>query len=142
MNTLCCYLSLAPHRLFGIPSTNLLVPNSKLALRFFILLAIIIQLFDCIIVQNLLRESNITLCVLMSRVDLRVIWQPSQHHVQRFIHLRSVAFEEASAASDEQCVACKDCAVGSVLEEIANRVLCVARRVKRSDFYRAEGEDG
>lgn len=76
----------------------------------------------------------------MPRIHLCVIRQRAQDLVQSLVHFLCVALEEAPAAADEKRVACEDGFVGAVLEEIADAVLGVARRVERSDFDGADFE--
>lgn len=50
------------------------------------------------------------------------------------MHFLCIAFEESTAASDEQRIACEDGFVAAVFEEVADAVLGVAGSVQSFDF--------
>lgn len=107
-----------------------LIANREFALRLLVLLRKGVELLDRIVVNHGLGEFYITLCVLVSREDLGVVWEGGKCFVQGFVHLLGVSFEEAAASADEQCVSCEDGTVVAVFEEEANTVLGVAWRVE------------
>lgn len=116
-------------------SAYLLVSDGESALCLLVRLRVVIQLLNCSIVQDFLCKLDVALCVLVSRVNLGVVWQSGQCFVQRFLHLLRCSFKEASATAYKQGVAGEDCAVIAIFEVEADAVLSVAWCVKCRKFY-------
>jgi hypothetical protein len=118
----------------GVVIACLLIPDRELALSLLVRLRKLIQLLDSIIVKHLLSKPNVTLGVLMTRIDFSIIGKCRKRLVQGFVHLSRVTLEEAAATSDEERVASEDSLVGAVFEEEGDAVLGMAGCVERSHF--------
>lgn len=112
----------------------LLLLDRELALGFLIFVGELFErLHRFIISRDFLQKLDVGLGVFVPGEHLRVVGQRRENLIQCLFHLFSGAFEEFSAPSVEQCVACENDALvaGLVLEEPADAVLRVARCVQR-----------
>ena len=71
----------------------------------------------------------------MTRVNLGVVGKRRKDLVESLVHLRGIAFEEASASADEQGVTGENGTLGAVLEVEADAVLGVAWSVESGYLY-------
>lgn len=119
----------------------LLVANRKFSLSFLVGCGKRFKLLDRFRLYHLDTKLHITLGILVTRVDLRVIWQRRESLVQCRIHFLGCTFKESPTASNEESVSCEDCLVVAVFEEIADAVLRVTWRVEGLDCdARPDGE--
>jgi len=108
----------------------LLITNSEFALGLLVLIGESFKLLDGLRLQDLDAEFDISLGVLVTRVNVSVVRKRGESLVQRLVHLLGVAFEEAATTANEQSVTSENSTVVSVFEEEANAILGVARRVE------------
>lgn len=122
--------------------TYLLITNCELPLRLLIRLGVLVQLLDGIIIQYHLRKLDISLGILMTWKDLRVVWKSCKRLVQGFVHLLGRTFKKAATAADEHGISGENCAILAILKEETDAILSVTWRVERSDVDRANVEFG
>lgn len=114
--------------------TYFLIANGEFPLRLLVLLGILVEFLERVVAQHRLRELDVALGVLVAWENSRVVGQAGQRLVERLVHFRGRAFEEAATAADEKRVAGKHGTVLAVLEEETYAVLRVAGRVQRRYF--------
>lgn len=115
-----------------------LIPDGKATRRLLILVRKLLQPPDRLILRtDLDQKLDITLRILVPRVDLRLVRQRGQGLVERLVHFPCGALEEAAAAAGEEGVAGEDGvlwgAMRAVDDVVADAVLGVAGGVQRGD---------
>lgn len=143
MNGLCCcrtkIVSVIPASPEPLPHTYLLIPNRKLPLGLLVHLREGLQLLDGLVVQHRHGILDVALGVLVAGEDLCVVGERGERLVERRVHLLGAALEELAAARVEQRVAREHGPPARVLQEPADAVLRVARRVQALDGDAADG---